>query len=554
MNDDIKSFIAAVFLSALVVLGFNLLFPQNKEITKQSHEVASNVEVPVDVASEAEVKEDNLSMEDILKSTPRIKISNSSLSGSLRLTGLRFDELFLSKYKQNLEDDSPNVQLFSPAKTDNTFYAEYGWLSQNSGIIVPDKNSEWEILGNNELSPNSPITLVWENGQGIKFIYDISVDENYLFNIHQSIENNSGKVITLYPYGRFKRVVSEEQKRSIVHEGFTAFINNDLEEISFTKIDEDEPEKFETTGGWVSFSEKYWFSSFIFSDTYKAKINLRKTSDNAYQLDFKGLPVQIQSGSVSSFSSQMYAGAKDIKLLDKYSKNIKKFDLNIDFGWYYFLTKPFFYILDYLYNLIGNMGWAILLFAACLRLVMFPVANKSFENMSKMKKVQPKIMALQAIYKEDKIALQRATMELYQKEKINPASGCLPMFIQIPIFFSLFKVLNIALEIRHTPFIGWIKDLSAPDPLTISAWSGLPIPSMLDIGVWPIIYGFTMYVQQKLNPAPANKDQARMFAMLPIIFTIMFAHFASGLVIYWTLSNILSIIQQRLIMRKNGVK
>ena len=264
--------------------------------------------------------------------------------------------------------------------------------------------------------------------------------------------------------------------------------------------------------------------------------------------------MQIQSGSVSSFSSQMYAGAKDIKLLDKYSKNIKKFDLNIDFGWYYFLTKPFFYILDYLYNLIGNMGWAILLFAACLRLVMFPVANKSFENMSKMKKVQPKIMALQAIYKEDKIALQRATMELYQKEKINPASGCLPMFIQIPIFFSLFKVLNIALEIRHTPFIGWIKDLSAPDPLTISVWSGLPIPSMLDIGVWPIIYGLTMYVQQKLNPTPANKDQARMFAMLPIIFTIMFAHFASGLVIYWTLSNILSIVQQRLIMRKNGVK
>ena len=554
MNDDIKSFIAAVFFSALVLFGFNYFFPQNPEITEQSPEVNSNIEVPVEVASEDETKEENLSMEDILKSSPRIKITNNSLSGSLRLTGLRFDELFLSKYKQTLDENSLNVQLFSPAQADNTFYAEYGWLSQNSGIIVPDKNSEWEVLGNNELTPNSPITLVWENGQGIKFIYDISVDDNYLFDIKQTIENNSGQAITLYPYGRIKRVLSEESKSGVVHEGFTAFINNDLEEIPFNKIDKDEVEKFETTGGWVSFSEKYWFSSFIFNDTYKAKINLRKIEDNTYQLDFKGLPLQIQSGSASSFSSQMYAGAKDIKLLDKYSKNIKKFDLNIDFGWYYFLTKPFFYILDYLYNLIGNMGWAILLFAACLRLFMFPIANKSFESMSKMKKIQPKIMALQAIYKDDKVAMQRATMELYQKEKINPASGCLPMFIQIPIFFSLFKVLNIALEIRHAPFIGWIKDLSAPDPLTISAWSGLPMPSMLDIGIWPIVYGFTMYIQQRLNPAPANKDQARMFAMLPIIFTIMFAHFASGLVIYWTLSNILSIIQQRLIMRKNGVK
>lgn len=554
MNDDIKSFIAAVFFSALVLFGFNYFFPQNPKITEQSPEITSNIEVPVEVTTEDETKEENLSMEDILKSSPRIKISNSSLSGSLRLTGLRFDELFLSKYKQTLEDNSPDVQLFSPAKTDNTFYAEYGWLSQNSGIIVPDKNSEWEILGNNELSPNSPITLVWENGQGIKFIYEISVDENYLFDIKQTVENNSGNAITLYPYGRLKRILSEESQRGVVHEGFTAFINNDLEEIPFNKIDKDEVEKFETTGGWVSFSEKYWFSSFIFNDTYKAKINLRQIEDKTYQLDFKGLPLQIQSGSASSFSSQMYAGAKDIKLLDKYSKSIRKFDLNIDFGWYYFLTKPFFYILDYLYNLIGNMGWAILLFAACLRLFMFPIASKSFENMSKMKKIQPKIMALQAIYKDDKMAMQRATMELYQKEKVNPASGCLPMFIQIPIFFSLFKVLNIALEIRHTPFIGWIKDLSAPDPLTISVWSGIPMPSMLDIGVWPIIYGFTMYVQQKLNPAPSNKDQARMFAMLPIIFTIMFAHFASGLVIYWTLSNILSIIQQRLIMRKNGVK
>ena len=251
----------------------------------------------------------------------------------------------------------------------------------------------------------------------------------------------------------------------------------------------------------------------------------------------------------------MFAGAKEIKLLDNYTKqyNIDKFDLAVDFGWYYFLTKPFFYILDFLYNFIGNMGWAILLFAALLRLAMFPIANKSYESMSKMKKVQPKMQELQEKYKDDKVKMQQEVMALYRKEKINPAAGCLPVLLQIPVFFSLYKVLNISIEIRHAPFIGWIKDLSAPDPLTLSVITHLPIPSLLDIGVWPILMGLTMYIQQKLNPAPTNKDQARMFAMMPLIFTFMLGHFASGLVIYWTLSNILSIIQQRVIMKKIGV-
>ena len=557
-SDDFKSFITAVFLSALVVLGFNYFFPQqNAEANKVAvEETQASIAKETPKTADADNNIVYEPVDKILKQDERLKIGNDMINGTIRLKGARFDEILLNKYKLTLDEDSPDVELFSPAKTENAYYADYGWLSNDKTLLLPNKDTLWTIEGNQELTPDTPVTLFWNNGEGVKFIYKITIDNNYLFNISQTVENNSGREITVYPYGLFSKTINSDQTgRSVVHEGFTGIINGDLKEIKYTKLDTDkEPETFETTGGWISLTERYWFSAFVFNDSYKAKVTLRKVNDNTFQLDFKGLPMQIQSGSSASFSSQMYAGAKEIKLLDKYSKVIKKFDLNVDFGWYYFLTKPFFYILDYLYHFIGNMGWAILLFAALLRLLMFPIANKSYESMSKMKKVQPKLMELQNTFKDDKMALQRATMELYRREKVNPASGCLPLFIQIPIFFSLYKVLNIAIEIRHAPFIGWIKDLSAPDPLTISTWAHIYVPSLLDIGVWPLIYGVTMFIQQKLNPAPANKDQARMMAMMPFIFMIMFAHFAVGLVIYWTLSNILSVIQQKYIMYKNGVK
>lgn len=558
-SNDFKSFLTAVFLSVLVVLGFNYFFPQQKaetNITQTSDEEAPITDEATGAAGSTEVETAPLPVADVLKQDERLKISNGVVNGSIRLKGARFDEILLNKYKLTLDENSPDVELFSPAKTENAYYADYGWLSTDKSLLLPNKDTLWTVEGNQELTPQTPVTLVWNNGQGVKFVYVISIDDNYLFDITQTVVNNSGKEITIYPYGLFSRTLDKDALgRSIVHEGFTGVIDGDLKEIKYSKLDKEKtPETFETTGGWISLTERYWFSAFIFNDAYKAKVTLRQVNDNLFQLDFKGLPMQIQSGNSASFSSQLYAGAKEIKLLDEYSKNIKKFDLNVDFGWYYFLTKPFFYILDYLYHFIGNMGWAILLFAALLRLLMFPIANKSYESMSKMKKVQPKLMELQNTFKDDKLALQRATMELYRREKVNPASGCLPMFIQIPIFFSLYKVLNIAIEIRHAPFIGWIKDLSAPDPLTISTWAHIYVPSLLDIGVWPLIYGLTMFIQQKLNPAPANKDQARMMAMMPLIFMIMFAHFAVGLVIYWTLSNILSVIQQKYIMYKNGVK
>lgn len=554
MKEDIKSFYIAVILSAIVVCGINYFFPQK---TIPQADTSVEAEIQQDATDEATVAEEApvyIDVQTALQQDSRLLLKNDAVSGSIRLKGARFDDILLSKYKQNMEKDSPDVDLLMPAKTENSYYAEYGWLSSLSNINLPNKDTLWTVVGNQELTPQTPVTLVWDNGQGLRFSYNISIDENYLFEIKQTVENNTNEAVTLIPYGLFSKHMNPDSiGRSIVHEGFTGILDGNLKEIRYNKIDED-VETYETTGGWISFTEKYWFSAFVFNDSFKAKVSLRKLNESAYQLDFKGLPLQIQAGSAASIDSKLFAGAKEIKLLDKYSKNIKKFDLAVDFGWYYFLTKPFFYILDYLYHFIGNMGWAILLFAALLRLFMFPIANKSYESMSKMKKVQPKLAVLQELYKDDRVALQRATMELYQREKVNPASGCLPMFIQIPIFFSLYKVLNISIEIRHAPFIGWVKDLSAPDPLTISSWAHIYIPSMLDIGVWPLIYGVTMYLQQKLNPKPANPDQARMFAMMPIIFTIMFAHFAVGLVIYWTLSNILSLIQQKVIMYKNGVK
>ena len=340
-----------------------------------------------------------------------------------------------------------------------------------------------------------------------------------------------------------------------MHEGLIGVVDDRLKEIKYKDLVDEPAEEFKTSRGWAGFSDRYWFTAFILDNANPNTVKFSATGKNTFQTDYVGAPVKVAPGAVANNNFKFFAGAKEIKLLDNYTSalNIPKFDLAVDFGWYYFLTKPFFYILDFLYDFIGNMGWAILLFAALLRLAMFPIANKSYDSMSKMKKIQPKIKELQEKYGNDKMKLQQATMEMYRREKINPAAGCLPMLIQIPVFFSLYKVLNIAIEIRHAPFIGWIKDLSAPDPLVLSTLLHFPVPSLLNIGVWPIIMGITMFIQQKLNPAPTNKDQARMFALMPVIFTFMLGHFASGLVIYWTLSNILSIIQQKAIMRKNGV-
>ena len=558
MKDEVKALYLAVLVSLVAIFVTNYFMPKKAPVLPEvavSEEVELKAETPADEKTIV-VDEAALDAETVLKQDRRVKISTPALTGSIRVKGGRFDDLYLDKYKQTLAEDSSDVELFSPAKTDNPYYAEFGWIAASPNTRVPDSSTVWTVKGM-ELTPQTPLVMEWNNGQGLKFIRKISVDDNYMFNIDQAVENNSGAKVTLYPYGLIKRVYDvKNAQSSVVHEGMIGVVDSNLKEIKYKKLEDKESQSFKTDGGWAGFSDRYWFSALILDKNVENKVKFSNTGNGGYQVDYVGAPVSIEAGSLGSSSGKMFAGAKEIKLLDRYTKqfNIDKFDLAVDFGWYYFLTKPFFYILDFLYHIIGNMGWAILLFAALLRLAMYPIAGKSFESMSKMKKVQPKIKELQERYGEDKMKLQQEMMNLYRKEKINPAAGCLPMLIQIPVFFSLYKVLNISIEIRHAPFIGWIKDLSAPDPLTLSTIFHFPVPGLLDIGVWPIIMGLTMFIQQKLNPAPANKDQARMFMMLPIIFTFMLGHFASGLVIYWSLSNILSILQQKAIMRKNGVK
>ena len=557
MKEEMKGIYWAVILSIAVIFATNYFFPRKPAVTQSVPEapVVENLSAKEDAQTTDSLPETPLEISEVIGQDARIKIENAAVSGSIRIKGARFDELLLNKYKQTLEEDSADVELFAPARTASPYYAEFGWLSQDGSIRTPGTDTLWTVKGR-ELTPQTPVTLEWNNGQGLTFIRRISLDDNYMFSIEQSVENNTGRNITLYPYGLISRIHNQETASSVVHEGLIGVVDNNLKEIKYKDLEDGKKEDFKTTGGWAGFSDRYWFSAFVMNNAQKGTVKFSNTGKDTYQADYVGAPVNIASGSVGTNTVKMFAGAKEIKLLDNYTKqfNIPKFDLAVDFGWYYFLTKPFFYILDFLYNFIGNMGWAILLFAALLRFLMFPIANKSYESMSKMKKVQPRIKELQERYGDDKMKLQQETLELYRREKINPAAGCLPMLIQIPVFFSLYKVLNISIEIRHAPFIGWIKDLSAPDPLTLSVWTHLPIPGLLDIGVWPILMGLTMWIQQKLNPAPTNKDQARMFAMMPIIFTFMLGHFASGLVIYWTLSNILSIIQQKAIMKKNGVK
>lgn len=569
-KEYIRNLILAIVLAITAVFAIDWLFPNEDGDNKvgQVNYVAETAKIEeeeltsaslVDTASQA-LPEKELSIKEALAISDRVNIKNSFISGSIKLQGARIDDISLLKYRETLEPESPNIVLFAPTGTAKPKYAEFGWVSSDKNILLPDSHSVWQA-DKDTLSENEPVTLTWENGQGLKFIRTLSIDDKYMITVKEKVENTSGKTVTLNHYGAIRQIGGIPESGAVTYVSYAgpiAVMDNTLEDVGYEELIENGKETFTTSeGGWIGITEKYWLSALIFpQDARDVKGNFvhsKIKNNDIFQTDYMLVPVTIDDGKGAETVSHLFVGAKDINTLDDYAQeyNIAYLDKAIDFGWYYFLTKPFLYILNFLNSFLGNMGLAILLFAFLLRLLVFPIANKSYVSMQKMKLLQPKIKELNERYKNDRQRLSMEMMNLYKKEKVNPASGCLPALIQIPIFFSLYKVLYISIEMRQAPFYGWIHDLSAPDPTSVFTLCGLidwPIPDFLNIGIWPVIMGITMFIQFKLNPAPADKMQVRVFMLMPVIFTFMLAHFASGLVIYWAWSNILAIIQQKTII------
>lgn len=494
---------------------------------------------------------------------PRVPVETPSLKGSIALKGGRIDDLVLKKYRERVEPTSPPVRLLTPPGGTHAYYVEYGWVAEpGSTLRLPNADTVWQAPQDARLTPDSPLTLTWDNGEGLTFRRIISVDQDYMFTVRQEVENRSQGPVTLYPYA----LVSRHGKPDvysiyILHEGLIGVLGEKgLQEIDYEDV-LDAPVPFpQTTSGWLGFTDKYWAAVVIPDQKtpYQGRFTGgRVGTSERFQADYLSTAVQVPAGGSQSYEARLFAGAKETALVDAYAERygIAKFDLLIDWGWFYFLTKPLFFALDYFYKLVGNFGLSILIVTVIIKLILFPLANKSYVSMSRMKLLQPEMQRIKERYENDRARQQQALMELYRKEKVNPAAGCLPILIQIPVFFALYKVLYITIEMRHAPFYGWIKDLSAPDPTSIFNLFGLipwDPPHFLMIGIWPLIMGFTMFVQMQLNPAPPDPVQAKIFKWMPLFFTFLLASFPAGLVIYWAWNNTLSVIQQYVIMRRQG--
>ncbi|MBN2752710.1 MAG: membrane protein insertase YidC [Rhodospirillaceae bacterium] len=560
-----RNVILAVVLSIAILLGYQFFFmkaspKQNVPPSAATSTDATAPSAPQDVAIGSSPGHATRAMRDrktVIAESGRVAIKTPRLTGSIALTGARLDDITLATFRQTQAPDSPNVTLLSPSGTEKPYFIEMGWsVAAGSGITLPTATTQWTANGT-ELTPKAPIELWWDNGQGLTFIRTITVDDRYVFTVTQRVENHSDRDVTLYPYGLIARVgLPKLEGYSVLHEGPVGVVGGTLEEITYEKLKKDSFSK-DTTGGWVGITDKYWLTALLFDQTIPSHAKFIHTATGGtdrYQVDYLMSGLSIAAGQSKEVTNRVFVGAKEVKTISAYEEEygIDKFDRSIDFGWFYFLTKPFFYVLDYLFKLFGNFGIAILGFVVLLRLLMFPLANKSYRSMNAMKRVQPEVKILQERHKDDKQHLQKEMMALYKREKANPMSGCLPMLIQIPVFFALYKVLFITIEMRHAPFYGWITDLSAPDPTNVFTLLGLipwNPPEMLHLGVWPVIMGLTMWLLQKMSPAPPDPTQAKIMQMLPIVFTFMLGKFAAGLVIYWAFSNVLSILQQWVLLK-----
>ena len=503
-----------------------------------------------------------------IAASPRLAIKTPSLEGSIDLKGAHVDDLRLVRYHDTVDPKSANVVLFSPLEAPEPYFAEYGWLPQGTTQLLPTADTVWKADKEGAvLTPSTPVTLTWDNGQGLVFHRTISVDNDYMLKVLDEVENQSQAPVTLAPYGRIYRLGKPHvQGFAILHEGLIGVPGEaGLQEFAFADAVKENLNKVfdKTTGGWLGVTEKYWASALIpgQADTYKATFGARKAvtaaEKDVYYTDYVLQGLTVPPSGRKGAATSLYAGAKQVSIIDGYEKSmgIKRFDRMIDWGWFYFITKPLFYILEKLNAHLHNFGLSILALTLLVKAAFFPLANKSYESMAKMKKLQPQVEALRERYKDDKARQQQEMMTLYGKEKINPAAGCLPILLQIPVFFALYKVLFVTIDMRHAPFFGWIKDLSAPDPTTIFNLFGLipwTPPEFFHVGAWALIMGVTMWLQMQLNPPQPDPVQQQVFAWMPVIFTFMLASFPVGLVIYWAWNNLLSILQQAYIMKKQG--
>jgi YidC/Oxa1 family membrane protein insertase len=510
--------------------------------------------------------------ETALARSERVKIDTPSLKGSINLTGGRIDDLLLADYRETVDPASPLVQLFSPADTEQPYFADFGWAAEQGGPAVPNDKTVFTAEGG-PLTPGKDVTLRWDNGQGLVFTRTYSVDEKYMFTIREGVENKTDAPVSLYPYGVVTRVgLPHVSGYFILHEGPIGFLGDDLFEIAYVsggflfwtkpslkETPEIKPDK--TTAGWLGFTDKYWAAALVPAGgaPFQPLFKKEEAGDTpTYRTSFLGDPVTVAAGAKATSDTRLFAGAKETALLDRYQERlgIPRFELLIDWGWFYFITKPLFKLIDWLYRFLGNFGLAILAVTVIVKLLFFPLANRSYASMTKMKKLQPEMQKLQERFKDDRMGLQKEMMELYKREKVNPIAGCWPILIQIPVFFSLYKVLFVTIEMRHAPFYGWVKDLSAADPTNLFTLFGLipwNPPTALHLGIWPLIMGVTMFVQMRMNPTPPDKTQAMIFNWMPVIFTFMLGSFPAGLVIYWAWNNTLSVLQQGVMMKRHGV-
>ncbi len=581
MNEQNKNLILASVLSFIVIITWFILFPPPEPVNRdvgstQQQAEESNLAPNADTenAPLIETGETEIAVE-----AERIQIENELLTGAISTQGGRIDQLSLKKYRNTISEDSDIVTLLSPVGQPEAYYAAFGWAPA-VGIKpnqVPDPNTIWTVVGNNILTPSSPISLVWDNGNGVKFMRKISIDEKYMFTVEQGIENNSGSEISLRPYGLLRRHGEPQDMKNffILHEGIIRMSDGELSEEDYGDIADlpilekegTHAERVEVqNSGWTGFTDHYWMTTLIpdQSSSFRSTTKYFAAQD-IYQVEAVMPSTVIADGTSTSISTQLFAGAKEWDTIRKYEKaGVTGFLDSIDWGWFFFLTKPMFAVLHWLNVIIGNMGWAIIGLTLIIKAVLFPLAYKSYASMAKMKELQPEMEKIKERVGDDRQKLQQEMMGLYKKEKVNPASGCLPILIQIPIFFSLYKVIFVTLELRHEPWFGWIRDLSAPDPSTILNLFGLlpwanpttpgSILAIISLGILPILLGISMWLQQKLNPAPTDKTQAMIFAWMPWVFMFMLGTFASGLVIYWIANNTITFIQQYLIMRRQGYK